>query len=59
MSDRRGKPFFIEAPDDLHHAIRVAAAVSGKTLRQWMLEAARAKLAGTCPCDEASTPAGE
>jgi uncharacterized protein (DUF1778 family) len=59
MSDRRGKPLFIEAPPDLHHAVRVAAAVSGKTLRQWMIEAATAKLAGGCPCEEEPVPAGE
>jgi plasmid stability protein len=35
----------LRIPDDLHTAIRIAAAVKGTTLRGWLLDAARVTLA--------------
>ena len=52
MPDQPRKTLFVEWPATLHHKVRVAAVTSGKTMRQWVEEAALAKLAGSCPCED-------
>ena len=59
MSPTGLRGVFVRMPDELHYAIKVEAARQRQALAEWIEEAVRAKLAGTCPCDEAPTPAGE
>jgi hypothetical protein len=43
----------------LYIRVKTDAVTRRLQLREWLQEAARAKLAGGCPCEEEPAPAGE
>jgi hypothetical protein len=50
---------YVEIPEELYIRVKTDAVTRRLQLREWLQEAARAKLAGGCPCEEEPAPAGE